>query len=48
LQYQNKALASANKELKQKIESLNQELTNKLTEMHSVEVNIGSLASTLI
>jgi len=29
LQYQNKALASANKELKQKIESLSQELSSK-------------------
>ena len=41
LQYQNKALASANKELRHKVESLAQEVAKMEAEMHSVDANIG-------
>ena len=48
MQYQNKALASANKDLNAKIKSLQTDLSKKQQEREQVENAIGIFASTLV
>lgn len=48
LQYQNKALANANKQLKQKLATHESELADKNQLLHNCESNLGSLASALV
>jgi len=48
LQYQNKALANANKQLKITVSELTLEVANKHAEMQQVEASISTLASALV